>query len=451
MAARVRELLELIGLAPDDVRRALARRALGRTTPARRRGARPRRRSAGAADGRAVRRARPDHAAPAAGRVPPHPVEAAEDGAAGHARHGRSDRAGGPDRRARRGPVDLVRARATPSPAARIRACGRWSTPSPSRRGPARKAAPRDVARPLLAGQPAGAGDARRRARRCSWLISTAIAVAVGVPLGVFAARRPRLGVAARGDRQRRPDGPEPGDVRVPAAGAAHRRRRRARRAGRAGALRAAADRARRRLSASPASIASIREAGVAMGMTPRELLRQVELPLALPSIIAGVRVAAVVGVGSATIAAAIGAGGLGQYIYRGLSMVDTTVILAGAIPAALLALVVDGGLLWLERQLSPRRRAAIASRRADGGRIARVPRARRQRRPGRAVLGRHRRGIEELHRAVDPRRDRRADDRARDRAVGPAPAEPGRHADLRSRARSPATSTSTSSTPAPR
>jgi osmoprotectant transport system permease protein len=101
----------------------------------------------------------------------------------------------------------------------------------------------------------------------------------------------------------------------------------------------------------------SIREAGVAMGMTPRELLRQVELPLALPSIVAGVRVAAVVGVGSATIAAAIGAGGLGEYIYRGLSMVDTTVILAGAIPAALLALVVDGSLLWLERQLSARRR----------------------------------------------------------------------------------------------
>jgi osmoprotectant transport system permease protein len=103
----------------------------------------------------------------------------------------------------------------------------------------------------------------------------------------------------------------------------------------------------------------SIREAGVAMGMTPRQLLRQVELPLALPSVIAGVRVAAVVGVGSATIAAAIGAGGLGQYIYRGLSMVDSTVILAGAIPAALLALLVDGALLWLERQLSPRRRTS--------------------------------------------------------------------------------------------
>jgi osmoprotectant transport system permease protein len=100
----------------------------------------------------------------------------------------------------------------------------------------------------------------------------------------------------------------------------------------------------------------AIREAGIAMGMTDRELLRIVELPLALPSIIAGVRVAAVVGVGSATIAAAIGAGGLGEYIYRGLSMVDTTVILAGAIPAALLALAVDGLLLWLEKSLSRRR-----------------------------------------------------------------------------------------------
>jgi osmoprotectant transport system permease protein len=107
----------------------------------------------------------------------------------------------------------------------------------------------------------------------------------------------------------------------------------------------------------------SIREAGIAMGMTRHELLRQVELPLALPSIVAGVRVAAVVAVGSATIAAAIGAGGLGEYIYRGLSMVDTTVILAGAVPAAALALVVDGALLWLEKQLSARHRST--SRRA--------------------------------------------------------------------------------------
>src|SRR5262249_37203824 len=102
----------------------------------------------------------------------------------------------------------------------------------------------------------------------------------------------------------------------------------------------------------------SIREAGVAMGMTPRELLLRVELPLALPSIVAGIRVAGVVGVGSATIAAAIGAGGLGEYIYRGLSMVDTTVILSGAIPAALLALTVDGSIWLIGRRLEARRRA---------------------------------------------------------------------------------------------
>jgi len=93
-------------------------------------------------------------------------------------------------------------------------------------------------------------------------------------------------------------------------------------------------------------------EAGVAMGMTPRQLLMMVELPLALPSIVAGVRVATVIGVGTATIAAAIGAGGLGEYIFRGLSMVDTTTILAGAVPAAALALAADGLLSWIERRL---------------------------------------------------------------------------------------------------
>src|SRR5688572_10687539 len=100
----------------------------------------------------------------------------------------------------------------------------------------------------------------------------------------------------------------------------------------------------------------SVVEAGVAMGMTPRQLLRLVELPLALPSIVAGIRVATVVTIGTATIAAAIGAGGLGEYIFRGLSMVDATVILAGAIPAAVLALVADAALTWLERRLSPGR-----------------------------------------------------------------------------------------------
>ena len=110
-------------------------------------------------------------------------------------------------------------------------------------------------------------------------------------------------------------------------------------------------------------------EAGMALGMTPRQLLRQVQLPLALPSIVAGIRVAAVIGVGTATIAAAVGAGGLGEYIFRGLSMVDPTVILAGAIPAAVLALSLDGGLTlaerWVRSRLSwrPARRSWMAGR----------------------------------------------------------------------------------------
>jgi osmoprotectant transport system permease protein len=95
------------------------------------------------------------------------------------------------------------------------------------------------------------------------------------------------------------------------------------------------------------------------MGMTPRQLLFLVELPLAAPSIVAGIRVATVIGVGTATIAAAIGAGGLGDYIFRGLSMVDTTTILAGAIPAAALALAADGALAWLELRMARARRSA--------------------------------------------------------------------------------------------
>jgi osmoprotectant transport system permease protein len=99
----------------------------------------------------------------------------------------------------------------------------------------------------------------------------------------------------------------------------------------------------------------SVVEAGKGMGMTSRQLLFQVELPLALGVIIAGVRVATVISVGLATIAAAIGAGGLGEYIFRGLAMVNNQVILAGAIPAAAMALLADVGLGWLEKQLSPR------------------------------------------------------------------------------------------------
>jgi osmoprotectant transport system permease protein len=93
-------------------------------------------------------------------------------------------------------------------------------------------------------------------------------------------------------------------------------------------------------------------EAGRAMGLTDRQLLFQVELPLASGVIVAGVRIATVLSVGVATIAAAIGAGGLGEFIFRGLAMVNNQVILAGAVPAALLALSADVGLGALERRL---------------------------------------------------------------------------------------------------
>ena len=96
-------------------------------------------------------------------------------------------------------------------------------------------------------------------------------------------------------------------------------------------------------------------EAGRGMGMTDRQLLFQVELPLALGVIIAGIRVATVISVGLATIAAAIGAGGLGEFIFRGLAMVNNAVILAGALPAALLALVADFSLGLLENPLRSR------------------------------------------------------------------------------------------------
>ena len=103
----------------------------------------------------------------------------------------------------------------------------------------------------------------------------------------------------------------------------------------------------------------SVREAAVAMGMTDGQVLRQVELPLAAPVILAGVRVATVISVGIATIAAFIGAGGLGVYIQRGLRQYDNNLLLAGAIPAALLALAADAGIGLIESRLDVRRRAA--------------------------------------------------------------------------------------------
>jgi len=93
-------------------------------------------------------------------------------------------------------------------------------------------------------------------------------------------------------------------------------------------------------------------EAARGMGMTGRQMLWQVELPLSLGVILAGIRVATVICIGVATIAAAIGAGGLGNFIFRGVAMVNNQVILAGAIPAAILAVLADLSLGWAERRL---------------------------------------------------------------------------------------------------
>ncbi|MDI3508421.1 MAG: osmoprotectant transport system permease protein [Clostridiales bacterium] len=96
-------------------------------------------------------------------------------------------------------------------------------------------------------------------------------------------------------------------------------------------------------------------EAGRGMGMTDGQLMRMVQLPLALPVIMAGVRISAVTGVGLTTLAALIGAGGLGQFIYRGISMVNNQMIVAGAIPAMILALLVDFALGLVEKAVTPK------------------------------------------------------------------------------------------------
>lgn len=112
----------------------------------------------------------------------------------------------------------------------------------------------------------------------------------------------------------------------------------------------------------------SLTEAGIGMGMTDRQLLLLVQLPLALPVMMAGIRTATVISVGVATLASPIGAGGLGDQIFQGIHMVDNNMIFAGAIPAALLALVLDGLLALIEKKLTPgssrkSRKAHIAAR----------------------------------------------------------------------------------------
>src|SRR5215831_11143260 len=158
-------------------------------------------------------------------------------------------------------------------------------------------------------------------------VVSTGIAVAAGVPLGVVSYRNPRLGGPLIGFAnvvQTIPSLAMFGFlIPMPLIGGIG-----AKAAVIVLILYALLPVMRTTVSGLESIDPSIREAGVALGMTARELLYQVELPLARSSILAGVRVAAVVGVGTATIAAAIGAGGLGEYIFRGVASVDSTVIL---------------------------------------------------------------------------------------------------------------------------
>lgn len=190
-------------------------------------------------------------------------------------------------------------------------------------------------------------------------LASTTVAVALGVPAGVMAARRPRAGRAILGAANVAQTIPSLALLGfllpLPFIGGIGPRT-----ALVALTLYALLPIVRTTVTGLLTIDAAILEAGVAMGMTRRQRLWIVELPLALPQIIAGVRVATVIGVGTATIAAAIGAGGLGEYIFRGLAMVDATTILAGAVPAAGLALLADGALALLERRL---KRAHVSKR----------------------------------------------------------------------------------------
>jgi osmoprotectant transport system permease protein len=183
---------------------------------------------------------------------------------------------------------------------------------------------------------------------------ATAIAAAVGIPLGVALARRPRLArpmLAAANVVQTIPSLALFGFlIPVPFLGGIG-----ARTAIVALTLYSLLPILRNTHAGIVSVDPAVSEAATGLGMTAREKLLSVELPLALPVVLAGLRIAVVVGVGLATIAAAIGAGGLGVLIYRGVATVDHRLILAGAIPAALLALALDFLLGLFEKHWSRR------------------------------------------------------------------------------------------------
>lgn len=187
--------------------------------------------------------------------------------------------------------------------------------------------------------------------------ISTLLAVAVGIPLGILITRRPALQksvIAAANIVQTIPSLALFGFL-LPAPWIGDR-------AGRLAVLAltlyALLPLIRNTYTGIKGVDRAVVEAARGMGLTDWQLLYKVELPLAASVILAGVRTAIVISIGLATIAAAIGAGGLGELIFRGLAMVNNDVILAGAIPAALMALAADTLLGLLEKRLSPPRAA---------------------------------------------------------------------------------------------
>jgi osmoprotectant transport system permease protein len=187
--------------------------------------------------------------------------------------------------------------------------------------------------------------------------ISTLLALAIGIPLGVLITRRPALHkpvIATANIIQTIPSLALFGFL-LPAPWIGER-------AGRLAILAlmlyALLPLIRNTYAGIKAVDPAVVEAARGMGLTDSQLLFKVELPLAASVILAGVRVAIVISIGLATIAAAIGAGGLGELIFRGLAMVNNSVILAGAVPAALMALLADTLLGWLEKRFTPQRAA---------------------------------------------------------------------------------------------
>ncbi len=193
--------------------------------------------------------------------------------------------------------------------------------------------------------------------------VSTGFAIAVGIPLGIFAARTPRLRgslLGAVGILQTIPSlamlaillvlleqiGAVPAIIAL--------------------TLYALLPIVRNTLAGLEGVEAEIKEAAVGIGMTSGQQLWMVEIPLAMPVIVAGIRTAAVVGVGIATLSAFIGAGGLGQFINRGLALSNTELIMLGAVPAAILALLVDftlGAAEWGTRPTRQSERGTIKAR----------------------------------------------------------------------------------------